>query len=74
MSNINEDLNYLFGQFKGGILFGAGVTFLGSGILIGFKTASFIIGIANNVGSDGLVILKRELLKVLSDEEDTKIT
>lgn len=70
MSNVNEDFDYLCKQFKAGIVFGAGITLFTSGILIGFKTASFIVDIANSISKDGILMCKEALRAILEEEDD----
>ena len=68
MQSINRDLSYLFKQFEHGILFGAGVTLFGSGVVIGFKAASFVVNISNDIASGGMLILRKEIKNILDEE------
>lgn len=70
MSNVNEDFSYLCNQLKHGIIVGAGVTLFTSGVLIGIKTASFILDIAGQISSDGISALKESLEEMIMEEEE----
>ena len=68
MSSTNEDLAYMCNQFKKGLILGAGFTLFSSGIIIGVKTASFIIDIVVNISSDGIIAIREAADRVVQEE------
>lgn len=68
MLGINKDLSYLFEKFEHGVLLGAGAMLFGSGVIIGFKTASFVVSVSNDIASNGMSALRKEIKNILDEE------
>lgn len=70
MSNSNDGLNYLCGQFKNGIATGAGLTLFVSGIFIGHKVAVFVIGVTKDISNNSIHSFKQKIHDIIIEDED----